>query len=376
MAPQLLEVIEAIYDAAAAPESWACVLDRISTIAGASSALLVYGDGDAPNPLATLGLDDTAVDDLTAFVLAAAGELPAGRLLQTSAALPRHREDSATVPTAEALTVVLLRDSSALSAMCLLAPPGGYLAPNHAKDLRRLLPHLRKAIAVHHRVDRAERRAALSSAAFDRMAIGAVMVDGRGRPLFANRAARRIAARRDGFSLDSGGLAACTQSATQALHQAIADVIRWEGGREAAGLRLPRPDPALPYEVIVLPLGRRRIWSLHHYPAAVVFVSDRGLPPAERGALLHDLYSLTAAEVRLALLLAAGSSPAQAAAALGISRHTTHSQLGSIFRKTGARSQSDLVRALLGGAVAVRPPGDSSDSHPAVVLPDLGPARR
>ena len=68
---------------------------------------------------------------------------------------------------------------------------------------------------------------------------------------------------------------------------------------------------------------------------------------------LSDLFGLTAAETRLALALLEGLAPREAAERFGVSPHTVKAQLVSIFEKTGANRQIDLVR-LLARTVAYR----------------------
>ena len=65
---------------------------------------------------------------------------------------------------------------------------------------------------------------------------------------------------------------------------------------------------------------------------------------AERATRLERAYGLTPAETRVALHLADGGTVAGYAEAGGLSVGTVRSQLKSIFAKTGARRQSDLVR--------------------------------
>ena len=63
-------------------------------------------------------------------------------------------------------------------------------------------------------------------------------------------------------------------------------------------------------------------------------------------------WSLTSQETRVALLVAEGMSNREVAAALFLSPRTVEHHLGSVFRKRGWRSRSELVRAMAGG-----PPG-------------------
>jgi DNA-binding CsgD family transcriptional regulator len=64
------------------------------------------------------------------------------------------------------------------------------------------------------------------------------------------------------------------------------------------------------------------------------------------------LYGLTPAEGRLAAKLAELRSTEQAADDLSISLHTVRSQLKSIFAKTGAQTQAELLMLLTTGTLA------------------------
>lgn len=67
--------------------------------------------------------------------------------------------------------------------------------------------------------------------------------------------------------------------------------------------------------------------------------------PNQRG--LQDLFDLTAAEARLAQLLACGDSIDEVAQKLDIKMSTARTQLAAVFSKTDTRRQAKLV-ALLG----------------------------
>lgn len=62
--------------------------------------------------------------------------------------------------------------------------------------------------------------------------------------------------------------------------------------------------------------------------------------------LLQQRFDLTAAEVRVVLLLFDGHSRKDIAALLKVSMNTLKSQLKSIFSKTGVSRQSELIRLL------------------------------
>ena len=63
--------------------------------------------------------------------------------------------------------------------------------------------------------------------------------------------------------------------------------------------------------------------------------------------LLRATYGCTAREAALALTLAQGRTLAEAAGTLGISIHTARTHLKRVFRKTGTKRQTELLRLVL-----------------------------
>ncbi len=79
---------------------------------------------------------------------------------------------------------------------------------------------------------------------------------------------------------------------------------------------------------------------------AILFIKNpdsKGTIPSD---VLRELYVLTLAECRLAMLLLQGNSLSDAAAVLEVSCQTVRSQTGSMFQKTGMKRQSQLMALL------------------------------
>ena len=373
----VVTAIEAVYEAVASPAAWPEALAAAASLSGGSAGILLFGQSAGElAPLATCGLDDLdpalLAGSVAASLLRLAGR-PPGVLVASklpSAPTGRDGEDALAALGAggrfgEAVGACLLREEGAFAALWLLRPPGERFDSSSLDGLREIMPHLTRAMSVHLRVEQAEHHAAEARDAFDRVALGAVLADEDARPVLANRAAYRIAAQQDGFVIASDGLRGATSADTRVLQRAIGEVARG-GTRTGLGLRLSRASSSRPYEVMVVPVSRGRRWPARRRRTAIVFISDSGLSFVSPTRLVHDLYGLTAAETRLALLLLSGQTMHEAVAVLGVSRNTAHSQLASIFRKTGTSSQAELVRVLLRGPGAVRVPGESSDAYPPI----------
>lgn len=244
------------------------------------------------------------------------------------------------------------------------------------RDLRifsQLLPHVGRAMSAHHRVTRAEFEAAMATGAIDRIAVGVVLLDANGEAVFVNREAQRIFAADNGIGMTGPRLLAADTDQTRRLRRLIRRVGgsgeegRRDGPIAGTAIRLKRLEGRPDCHVVVLPLPRRCQPENAAGAVAVLFISDpeRGQSPAD--FLCGDLYGLTAAEVRLVSTLLVSSGLTVAARKLGLSRNTVHSQLASIFSKTGTRSQSDLLRLILGGIAPVRVPDYTSGFYPTAL---------
>lgn len=110
---------------------------------------------------------------------------------------------------------------------------------------------------------------------------------------------------------------------------------------------ISRLAPNRSLRVVVTPFHSSEV-LLGDQPAALVFFSDPDARPASRAAILRGLYCLTPTECRLAGLLVEGLDVATAAEQLKMTVETARFHLKTIFRKTGARRQSDLMRLVLG----------------------------
>ena len=175
----------------------------------------------------------------------------------------------------------------------------------------------------------------------------------RGAPLMVNREAQRILACRDGFALLDDGPVAGHLGETARLRDLIQQVgcyaspdhtsVRSGGG----AVRLSRPSGRPDYHVVVLPLPRRCQPGDGSGAVAVLFITDPEKSQSPVDYLFGDLYGLTNAEVRLVTGLLEGGGLTAAAERLGVSRNTAHSQLASVFQKTGTCSQSEVIRLFL-----------------------------
>ena len=107
-----------------------------------------------------------------------------------------------------------------------------------------------------------------------------------------------------------------------------------------------RSDPWL--DMLLVP-ARDRFLTTSTAPSVIAYVHGDNWRSTERAGQLSDLFGLNASESRLALSLCRGRTIAEAAAEASLTIETARSYSKSIYAKTGARGQADLVRIVLTG---------------------------
>lgn len=211
-------------------------------------------------------------------------------------------------------------------------------------DATRLLGHVCRAMALSLREQRSLEALQGGAALADGLETGVVLFGDDGRVLFANAAAERFDARRDGLQLVVPGLRATDSRDARSLAAAWArlrddgrpqSLVVWsaQGGVAVTLCRLPPAPSGL---VAVAPPSR-------HIAFLTPLARQRLPAPEQLGAMFH----LTPAESRLACTLAAGRTLAQCAEASGVKLSTVRSQLLQVLAKTGTARQQDLVALLV-----------------------------
>ncbi|MDE0853149.1 MAG: helix-turn-helix transcriptional regulator [Nevskia sp.] len=224
--------------------------------------------------------------------------------------------------------------------------------------IRFLLPHLKRSIQLHARLDFLECERQLFAGTVNRMLLGIISFSQNGTILETNQEARRILAEKDGIWLSGNNLSVeVTQEGRelqrmvrQALSSTAAD--RTPGVVEAMSVTRPSGRAKLGVLVRQIPLGT---WSeSRQRPAVAVFLRDPESSAAQPShELVRRLFGLTRMEASLALLLADGLTLDEAAEKMDVRRNTARTHLRSIFCKTGVTRQTMLVRLLLNSVITL-----------------------
>ena len=382
---QLLALTEEIYDAAAGGTPWAVVGKSLSKLVRASNGWLSVMDHQGENASLLYRADypDKEIAAYQAYYrhvdLWTLRTAQAVRYVAPSAP-PKARTSGFLVPDAEyvrsefyadlgrhvglrhVVGTVMPLGAAGLMPVCLHR--ADHEAPFEAMDARlldQLLPHLRRAMQLRHKLHPSPTAADPALSALDALATAVVVVDADLRIVLVNNAAEIIATSHRGLKIldqkvgpgPRGKVLTALhhedQSAMSALVQAVA--LR---GTSGGGLRVRDAalDPAL--AVLVSPLPCRLTDGSKGLSGRVpgrALILLRDLADASRAPqpdLLRRLFGLTQAEAEVACALYGGATKSAVAATRGLRESTIRSQVDAILLKTGTTNLRDLERLLAG----------------------------
>ncbi len=230
--------------------------------------------------------------------------------------------------------------------------------PRDKALVRFLLPHLKRSIQLHVRLDYLECERALFAGTVNRLLLGIISFASSGEIIEMNQEAKRILAEKDGISLSGNTLVVDGSQEGRELQRMIRQALTGKPAGEGPGvveaLSITRPSGRSKLGVLlkVIPLGP---WSeSKRRPAVAVFLRDSESNPVQPAhELVRKLFGLTRMEAALALLLAEGFTLDEAAERMNVRRNTARTHLRSIFCKTGVTRQTMLVRLLLNSVVSI-----------------------
>jgi len=183
----------------------------------------------------------------------------------------------------------------------------------------------------------------------ERFAIGIVMLSDDGAPVYFNKAYGEALARCMGRD---------SINSNDQIAPLTADLLR-ASGHGANALR--GMDEAIiiiderPVGFLFRPSVLRQAGQLRGGPSAVLILrspnGDSNSERDDRAELMQLAYGLTQQEAIVALKIARGFSPDQAADDLGVSIHTVRTHLKRNYEKIGVQGQTELVARIMAGPV-------------------------
>lgn len=219
----------------------------------------------------------------------------------------------------------------------------------HKDFMAQLRPHIEQALALFSRIYRDESEIEVLTDTLDRLTIGTFMIDGRGRMVRANGAARRMIDRGDTFRQIDGRLTLNGRTDSIRFREIVGNALTARmADEDIAFVKAFRciDDDHDGLGVLVRAIRRDRSVPADLGPAVVVYATDTTRSGSFE-QLIATLFDLSPSEANLAALLTQGLTLAEAAKEAGLTESTVRSYSKKIFAKVGVSRQTELVRLIL-----------------------------
>jgi DNA-binding CsgD family transcriptional regulator/PAS domain-containing protein len=357
----VLRLVDCIYSAAYGNDGWHAVMKDLRTAFGGARACVAYFGSADLRAVSNEKVDDpdfTSHQFLQRYLgdpLAAAERaMGVGRayswneIIDSRALRRRELWNEVYKPMGLHDSISCKLFETAQSAICLHITRTESQASFGTAERRlfdRIAPHLVRAGEMERLIGS---RCSLA-ATFSQMPFGILLLDGHCQLVWMNQAADAIFVRAPSpFTLSQGHVSVIS-SVSAGQFRRLVESVCGDGASMAAGgtmLLSSHVGAALPiqFAISVAPLPSMSLYGLAVGRGAIVTIN--AVSPAVTEGLeerLRELFSLTHAEARLAVLIADGHSLKSAATQSGISFGTARNYLIRIFRKTDTSQQTALV---------------------------------
>lgn len=365
-ADQQSALIGAIYDCALDPDLWPGTLEHLCQVMGGHSAGIVVLDYCGTNDRLVRDWGPTTVwGDRIAEVMASVKRIHrqflglTGPRTDEPILLPRDLAPQIDVFTTpfylywaapqgihQVLETVALSEPTRLGLFCITRRADkGPFSEDEISLLRRLSPHIRKAITISDLLDLRTVERQAFSAVVDSIQAGICIVGNDGLILHANPAARTMLEQRSPIREENGHLRSPDRSGGEMLSAAIEHVRTNTSDVSATGIGVPlkgKDGRRAIAHVLPLDKGDIRTRLVPDALAAVFIQADEPAPFADLDTIGRS-FGFTPTETRLVESLAAGHTMAEAADTLDITPGTAKTHLQNVFAKCNVSRQADLL---------------------------------
>jgi DNA-binding CsgD family transcriptional regulator len=358
---QIHAVIADIYDTTIDAELTPQVLRKICNLTGSTQGIFHYSSAARLQLRTTFGVDPTLMPlgqqyhDQNEY-LKRQHLVPVGRAILGSELVPDeeirktafYNEVLRVTGMVHLLGVAIQRNADLFAALGVWRPESA--EPHGAKERAiadALAVHLHQAFAIGSRMHEVMAQSDRLEDALHALAVGCIIVDTRGRLMFANLEATRRLGHNAALRVVQGRLVAGALSDQKRLEEALS---RLQGeGAQGSTLLIGRGREAT-VRFHVVPLTPTRVEAGGLRPTAMrlglVLLLDPDRPPASPATALRGAYGLTLAEADLAAALLAGDSLKGYAERRRRSINTVKTHLRAVFAKTDTARQSEFMRRL------------------------------
>jgi DNA-binding CsgD family transcriptional regulator/PAS domain-containing protein len=223
-------------------------------------------------------------------------------------------------------------------------------------DLGFLAPHLRRATTIGDLFELRQEEAALYRSLVDNLSCAVLIVSSNLNLLYANPLGEMMLSTGTLINSSNGFLTFANSLAHNCIQQTIVTGQRNEVALGSKGIGVPLLQSSLPAVAHVLPLAMRSSSDRYHQQAAAaIFVAMPGVNSVSAMEAIAALFGLTAAEKRVASMVAQGLTRADIAKSSGVSDGTVKSQLDAVFDKTQTDNQRELENLIRDLTPPVKP---------------------
>ena len=231
--------------------------------------------------------------------------------------------------------------------LCDSIEKGGW-SSDQIGTIERLWPHIRSFVSVRQALVDAGALGASLHDLLDNTRTSVIQLDRSGRILAANDPARDIFRSRHALFAPGGFLRATRQAENAKLQRLLAEALPPPGVHGVAGsMAIQGSAPATILFVHVQPVGAESRGRHTHRVAALVLAVRPASPIWIKPDAVASAFGLTSTQSRIAVMLAAGRTVRDIAAATGRKERTVRWHLQQIFRKQDITRQAELVRRVL-----------------------------
>ena len=351
-------IVDDIYEAAAIPELWPGVLERLTEVAGANAATILSVDRDGYGRYAATHSYENAYRDYVAngrsytnvrfgrslerypaafstdLELCTLAELdadpiytkfvrPHGFAWTAGSAVP--------TPTGDLIVFDLARKAG--------AEPFDRVAMERLDQLR---PHLARAALLSHRLGL--RSASNQTIALQLVGLPCAVLGRAGKLLALNHMFEDLAPRISFTAF--GGMAFDDPEVNELVAAAVAD-LRYEANPVLRSIPVRATETGSAMVIHLVPI-RRAAGDVFTRAEGLVVVTPVTMPEAPLTHILTGLFDLTPAEAKVARGIASGLNVESLAGTLNLSPATIRNQLNAVLSKTGTRRQAELTLLLSG----------------------------
>lgn len=371
---QIARTIDAIYEVALEPSQWTKLLRQIGELVGAAqgslmllargqSAMTDFGYDRNEEMMALFNARFRREDRwLEPALKIGPGVALTGQELCPTKAFEQtayYQECMKPGEVYDCLAVVL-EDGRELNAAVSFHRPE-FLPPfgaDEKKVLTALVPHLRRLVSIHRKLDGCSGVSAFQVEVLNRLSFGVAILSVNGSVMFMNSMAQQIEGDRDGLRFTPRGLAAWHPADDAKLGEAQKRALTIpfipKSGKitpRGSTLSVRRPSLKRPYTVQVMPLNDHAVSALRVYggsgPTACITITDPTTKRPDAADILASAYGLTPAEIEVTSKLGHGLPLRDVADELSIAEQTARWHLKNVLAKMDVSRQSELVSLLI-----------------------------